>query len=183
LEDEQLLGQLQDHRASALERIMDLYSGYVYTVVRNRAGGVLPQEDLEEIASDVFLALWQNPERVPEGKLCAWLGALARNKTIDRLRRQNPALPLDEDVIVLDDSAWLALREKERAELVRQAVGQLSEQDRQIFLRYYDLCQSTERIAWALGLSQSTVKVRLHRGRKKLKAYLNKRGFTYGDEV
>lgn len=183
MEEARLLGRLRERRADALERAMERYGGYVYTVARNRAAGMLPQEDLEEIASDVFLALWQAPERVPAGKLRPWLGALARNKTVDRLRRLDPALPLEEDTLCLDDAAWSSLEAKERARLARQAVDQLCELDRQIFIRYYDLCQSTGQIAQALDLSRSVVKVRLHRGRKQLKAYLEQRGFTHGDEI
>ncbi len=95
MEEERLLTALRAGSADALEEIIRRCGAYVYTVVRNRAGGQLPEEDLEEISSDVFLALWQHPDRVRAGRLRSWLGALARNKTVDRLRRLRPRVPLD----------------------------------------------------------------------------------------
>ncbi len=179
--EQALLRQLRARRPKAMEQALQQYSSYVYAVVRGRACGMLPPEDLEEITSDVFLALWEHPERVTPGRLRSWLGAAARNKTVDRLRRRSPDLPLEEDAIILDDTLWQAMAEQERTALVREALYTLCPQDRELFTRYYDLCQSTAQIADAMGLSQAAVKTRLHRGRKQLKNFFAERG--YSDET
>jgi RNA polymerase sigma-70 factor (ECF subfamily) len=183
MEQARLLRRIQAHDARALEEAMAQYSGYVYTVVRNRACGLLPPEDLEEVASDVFLALWEHPERVRPGSLQSWLGALARHKTIDRLRRVTPELPLEEDVLSLDGELWQSIAAQERTALVREALGTLSESDRELFLRYYDLCESVAAIAAQMHLSQANVKTRLYRGRKQLKNFLTERGLTDENEI
>lgn len=85
------------------------------------------EEDMEGITSDVFWTLWQNPERVQNGRPRAWLGMLARNKTIDRLRRLHHAIPLEGDTISMNDTAWELLKERERSRVLREAVEQLSE--------------------------------------------------------
>ena len=70
-----------------------------------------------------------------------------------------------------------ALEQTERAELVRALLDQLSPQDRAIFLRHYYYGQTAAEIGGALAMNPSTVKVRLHRGREKLKELLLERGY------
>lgn len=183
MEEDTLLAALRAGSADALRLAISRCGAYVYTVVRNRACGQLAQEDLEEIASDVFIELWQHPERVRPGCLQSWLGVLARNKTIDRLRRRSPQIPLDEDLVDPGGALWQTMAAQERAVLVRQALDSLSQLDREIFLRYYDLCESTAAIAEQTGLSRPAVKTRLHRGRQQLKAFLSERGLNDEDEL
>ena len=57
----------------------------------------------------------------------------------------------------------------------------LGEPDREIFQRHYFLYQKTADIARALGLKDATVRVKLARGRKRLKDYLEERGFGCED--
>ncbi len=178
MEEAELLEALRRGSTDALEQIIARYGAYVFTVVRNRACGQLTQEDLEEIVSDVFVALWQRPDCVRTDCLKSWLGALARNKAVDRLRRITPLLPLDEDFLSLNSPLWETLAQQERAALVHASLKSLGEPDREIFLRYYDLCESTAEIARRTGLSVAAVKARLCRGRQKLKQFLTERGLS-----
>lgn len=45
-----------------------------------------------------FFALWQSCRTVKAGSIRAWLGSVARNKTVDRLRRARMDMPLDEEL-------------------------------------------------------------------------------------
>ena len=92
LDEKELLRQLQKQRAGALEQAIAQYGAYVLAIIRNRSRGVLTPEDHEEIASDVFFALWNGAARIERGQLRPWLGAVARNRTAEAMR----ALP-DED--------------------------------------------------------------------------------------
>ena len=82
----------------ALNQAIDAYTPYLTTVVWHTVGPTASAEDVEEIISDVFLALWSHRANLcPELGLKSWLAAAARNKAIDRLRAAPPAhLPLDE---------------------------------------------------------------------------------------
>ena len=57
--------------------------------------------DLEEVCADAFFTLWTNAGQVAEGKGKAYLGAVARNKARERLRRVGRDLPLEGDVLEL----------------------------------------------------------------------------------
>lgn len=156
---------------------MKRYTPYVVAVV----GGILPgrTQDIEETASDVFFALYQNCERVDPARLKAYLGAAARNMALNRRRSLRPTEPLEEDMILLSDQSLET--ETERAELdqaVRRAVLGMEQPDREIFLRHYYSCQTVAQIAAALEMGESAVKSRLKRGREKLKHTLIEGGFA-----
>ena len=164
MDDRQLLRQLQEQRAGALEAALAQYGAYVLAVIRNRSRGVLTLEDHEEIASDVFLALWRGAKNITRGQLRPWLGAVARKQTAEAMRKKNVYLPLEDDALITLDRLWEQMVEKERCEALAQALAALPEEDREIFYRFYDLSQTTAQIAQALGLNASTVRSRLLRG-------------------
>ena len=69
MDDRQLLRQLQKKSRGALEAAIAQYGAYVLAIIRNRSRGVLTPEDHEEIASDVFFALWNGAARIERGQL------------------------------------------------------------------------------------------------------------------
>lgn len=176
MDDRQLLRQLQEQRAGALEAALAQYGAYVLAVIRNRSRGVLTPEDHEEIASDVFLALWRGAKNITRGQLRPWLGAVARKQTAEAMRKKNVYLPLEDDALITLDRLWEQMVEKER-------FAALPEEDREIFYRFYDLSQTTAQIAQALGLNASTVRSRLLRGREALRKTLTKGGLFCEDDV
>ena len=178
-----MLRRLRRRDPAALEAAMAQYGAYVMTVIRNRSRGVLTPEDHEELASDVFLALWQNAPQVTPGYVRPWLGAVARNRTVDALRRRNITLPLEDVEADEIDGVWQDLCEKQRREQLRRALKTLPEVDREIFYRFYDLSQTTTQIAEAMQLNASTVRSRLKRGRETLRAQLCKGGCAYEDQL
>ena len=164
----------------ALEELMDRDMGFACGL----AGSVLRgrPRDAEEVVSDAFLALWEHAGQVEPGKLRPWLGRVVRNKALNRLRALGGELPLEEDWLALEPDRRPgpaeAVEQAERAELIRALLNGLSPQDRAIFLRHYYYGQTAADIGAALAMPPSTVKVRLHRGRKKLKELLMERGYS-----
>lgn len=167
-----LLKQIARRDEAALERAIGQYSAYVYTVVHNRSRGLLPAEDEEEICSDVFLALWDHAAEIFPPTLKSWLGSVARNRCVDALRKRQLSVPLDESLSIDMNEPFSTLSDFERSICVRQALESLSAQDREIFYRFYDLCQTTNEIAAAMSLNPATVRTRLKRGREILRRQL-----------
>ena len=171
-ETKRLLRQIVRRDETALERAIGQYSAYVYTVVHNRSRDLLPAEDEEEICSDVFLALWDHAAEIFPPTLKSWLGSVARNRCVDALRKRQLSAPLDESLSIDMDESFSTLSDFERRICVRQALESLSAQDREIFYRFYDLCQTTNEIAAAMSLNPATVRTRLKRGREALRRQL-----------
>lgn len=179
MDEQQLLSRLRRGDEQALSAAIAQFSAYVVTVIHNRSRGLLPPEDEDELASSVFFALWQSCRTVKAGCIRAWLGSVARNKTVDRLRKARMDVPLDEEMAGTDDFLLEETVKKEQARQLREAVALLSELDREILRRFYDLCQSAPEIAGALGLTPAAVRMRLVRSREAVRNVLCKGGFVY----
>ncbi len=171
------LRALKDGDKQALEWFIDRYTGYVSTVVNNIIGAYRPREDIEELVSDSFVALWQNAERVRGTGVKSYLSGIARNKAIDFLRSGGETeLPLEEDALELSVPGPETEAEKsEERMLVRMAVLDMAHPGREIFLRHYFLFQSVADISDAMGIPTNTVKTHLRRGREKLKRVLERK--------
>ena len=61
-DDKTILRRLKRGDAAALEAAVRQYSGYVTAVIGNQLGPCAAAEDIEELASDVFVALWRAPQ-------------------------------------------------------------------------------------------------------------------------
>lgn len=165
------LKELRAGSEDALCYFIHKYMPYVSTVIFNVIGTSMSAPDIEEVASDVFLALWQNAEKVHSVK--GFLGTVARNKAKNKLRQLGQELPLEEDMLIIDElTPERCAEKKELAEAVKKAVNRLPQPDREIFLRFYYYFQTLEEIAAEMELNISTVKTKLRRGREKLKASL-----------
>ena len=155
----------------ALNQAIDAYTPYLTTVVWHTIGPTASAEDVEEIISDVFLALWSHRTNLsPELGLKSWLAAAARNKAID--------LPLDEAAGTGSVTPEEDLEQRMFAAALRQAVEDLPPPDGQLVFRYYYEEEKLKDIAKDLGLSVPAAKSRLLRARRKLKEVLTRGGLA-----
>lgn len=171
-----LMERLRQQDQDALDQLTTRYRSYVCTILSNMLQGTGSYADVEELCSDVFMALWQHAQEVEDGKIKPWLGTVARNRAKSWLRARRE-LPMDIDEIELPDDSPGLEDEVIRAELaaaVRKAVDSLKPKDRGIFLRYYFYLQPVEEIAAALHMAPVSVRSRLSRGREVLRKKLEK---------
>lgn len=177
--DKKLLAALRVQDPHGLESAINRYSPYVAGVIRKVLGGFGTQEDLEELASDVFVALWQSAGTLREDSdLKLWLGVVARNRALKHLRGLRLELPLEEEFLPGEEGPPTRFWERqEETQMVREAVSRLEPTDRDIFLRHYFWRQGVRQIAQELNMNESSVKSRLKRGREKLRAILKKEDF------
>ena len=96
------LKELQRGSQQALAWFIDKYTPYVSTIIYNIIGGDMSTADIEEVASDVFFALWNNAGKVRSSSVKAYLGSIARNMAKNKYRERGNALPLDEDILIVD---------------------------------------------------------------------------------
>lgn len=159
--------------SDALEWFIHKYTPYVTSVVYNIIGQSMDPSDIEEVVSDVFVALWQNAEKVYSPK--GFLGTTARNKAKNKAREMKLTLPLEEDILVIDQlDPETRLEKRELSAAVKQAVLEMSQPEKEIFLRFYYYYQTLEEISEDMKLPLSTVKTKLRRGRLKLKQTLTR---------
>ena len=176
------LALLKKGNEEALEWFIDKYSAYVGTVVSNILQGSMSHEDVEEVTSDVFMTLWQSAENLYPLNLKGYLSRVARSLSMQKLREKASELPLDDDILILDDdSEFDRLAREDQDEMVRKAVYAMPQPDKEIFLRFYYYCQSVSLIADQMQMNPSTVKTKLKRGRERLRVILSKK--MKGDDL
>ena len=83
---DRLVEKLKKHNENALGQIIEQQSGFVASVVYNTANGSLSKEDIEEVTADVFVTLWNNADKVQEGKLRGYLCVIAKTRTLNKIK-------------------------------------------------------------------------------------------------
>ena len=178
--EKQLIKELARGELSALETLIRRYTPYVSSVIARILRG--RQADVEELTADVFLAAWENRDRLRPGKVKSYLGAIARNRAFNLLRADRQSLPLEDDVLLLEtDGPEKELDRRETVRIIDQALSQLDRPQRELFVRHYYYGQTVREAALAMGVNLSTAKTWLSRGRETLKTILKKEG--YGHEA
>lgn len=162
--DKELLGQLKHAPDDVLAVLIERYAPLAAAI----AGRILPgrQSDIEEIAADTLIKLWQSGGSLTAETLRGFVITTARNLAIDRwrqLRRQAEVPLFDGDA---EDSAFL--EQDMLGRVLADYIRTLSPPDGEIFLRHYLLLETASEIGTRYGLTESAVRARLHRIRKVL---------------
>ena len=142
--------------------------------------------DAEECENDTWLAAWNSMPTNRPARLAPYLGRITRNLALDRFDRAaaqkrgsgQTCAPLDElaECVAAPGSVEDSFDAAETGRLISAFLRTLPEETRSIFLRRYWYCDATADIAARYGLTESKVRVTLHRTRGKLAAYLQERG-------
>lgn len=177
--EEKLVKRLQQKNVKAFEYLVKNYTGYVSTIVYNIIGSSMTVQDVEEVTTDTFLAIWENSEKLKENALRGYIGSVARNKAKNKLRKCNVAENIEDFIVECDTSIDDIIDDREISDVIRQAINSLDTEERNIFLRYYYYYQKVNEIAEEMCINSSTVKTKLFRGRTKIKQFLYERGFSY----
>lgn len=180
--ESRLIQQLQNKNQKALEKLIDKYSAYAGTIIRNISRNILTEEDVEEITADVFISIWNNTDKLISGKLQPYIASIARNKAKSRLRQYHETVSLEDTIPISKDSLEEKIDNNILKEVLAELLESLSEKDYEIMVRYYYYYQTISEIADVLDMSDSAIKVRLHRGRKKLQQLFIERGYSYDTE-
>ncbi|MCX7016978.1 MAG: sigma-70 family RNA polymerase sigma factor [Candidatus Sumerlaeota bacterium] len=153
--------------------IVSKYQGLVCSVTYSITGSV---EQSEDLAQEAFLAAWQHLGELREiAKLPAWLCGIARNlaKSALRRRRRDPlhhAAPVEDIQAAPQQDIAESLSRAEREALLWRTLEAIPEEYREPLILFHREEQSVRAVAEALGITEDAAKQRLSRGRKMLKA-------------
>jgi RNA polymerase sigma-70 factor (ECF subfamily) len=143
---------------------------YIMSMIRDSA-------EAEDLTQETFLRAYQRRDSLrDEGAQTAWLYRIATHVCLDRLRQYARRAPresgtdLDEVEVAEPDAPSLqqTLERDEMSECVQGYLNRLSNSYRAAIL-LHDMHELTAaEIAQLLGESLATIKIRLHRARRKL---------------
>ncbi len=181
MEDCTIIKRLKQNKEKALETLMTRYTSYVVSIIVRIGGHLLSVQDVEEIASDVFYAVWKRRENLIEAdSLKPYIAQIARNMTKTRMSQTRQEEPLDDDVLVLvsgDINEQLA--QKEQLQFLRETISRFNYPDKDILLAYYFWNYKLADIAKQFELPLSTIKSKLYRGRSELVKRFEEGGYHY----
>ena len=162
--DRELVQKARDGDRAAFATLLDRHESAVRAVARRLLGG----NDAEDVVQEAFLQGYLGLDRLRDpARFGAWLTAIGVNLARMQLRARR-TVPLGEAA-----AEELPGEQLEIVELVRSAVAVLPERERQAVLLYYVEGLSSPEVASALGEPPGTVRVRLHRARRRLRERLS----------
>ena len=133
----------------------------------------LSYEDKEEILTDTFFVLWKNQNN-DITHLEAYLAGIARNLVKEKFKKNNITYNLDDyqNVFSYYDNIEIFSEKREKINNLKIGYKALNETEFKIITMFYYYSKSIKDIANELNFSESNVKTKLFRIRKKLKKYL-----------
>lgn len=140
--------------------IFDRYSRVVYSVALRVLRDPAAAED---VLQDIFMQIWRKPESFvsTRGSLGGWLAVVARNRSIDSLRRRKPSDSVEDIVLA---SPFNLAEDSERTVMMERARGVITglpaEQRKVIEMAFFDGLTHSE-IAELTGDPLGTVKTRI----------------------
>jgi RNA polymerase sigma-70 factor (ECF subfamily) len=184
-EDIKLMLALKAGDKTAFDRLLDIHEKHVINYIYRFTGS---RADAEDLAQETFLKVYNAAASYyPASKFTTWLYRIASNVSLDYLRKMKHARktgsidePLEGETggiekQVADEkqqSADLALEDREQSERVNRALKTLPENQRSaIILKIYEDRPYVE-IASIIGVSVPSVESLLFRARHALKARL-----------
>jgi RNA polymerase sigma factor (sigma-70 family) len=129
------------------------------------------EEDARDVVQSAFEKMWRNRENVDTEKSKSYLFTIAYNQMIDHIRKVK-RIKLKEDFA--EETRITEQPQSQLKKILEEALGRLNETQRSlVMLKDYE-GYSYEEIGQITGLSESQVKVYLHRARIQLKNFLVK---------
>lgn len=146
--------------------------------------------DVDDVVQESYLRVWRVRAEGPIRSARAFLFTVARRLAIDGTRRHT-ASPIEaiEDLArlpVVDEAADVAgeAEQRERVAILSEAVSELPQRCREVFLLHKIQGYSRRETAERLGLAEKTVEVQTARAMDRCGDYLRRRGVTglFSDE-
>ena len=181
-DQENIIARARRGDADAFEQLVVAYRDQVFRLALRMCGN---EADADEVAQEAFLSAWKAlPNFRGDSRFSTWLYQLTSHAAIDLMRREKRQIAAEDITEVsTPDPGPSPQQQAERSETrqaVRDAMGQLSPEYRQIVVLRFLQELSYEEIGAVLKLPPGTVKSRLNRAKSQLKDILSKSGNLFG---
>ncbi len=178
LDEKSIVEQVVQGDRDKYRLLVDRYSPMVFHIVRNF---VNDEQTVEELAQQIFVKTYEKLSSFNyKSKFSSWLYMIAKNHCRDYvkdIRRENkPFSEMEthelEAQMPQSESADRPAMEEEWSRLLNEALQHIKQEHAEAFLMKYRNDMSYKAMSERLGTSVSALKVRVHRARKELKAFI-----------
>jgi RNA polymerase sigma-70 factor, ECF subfamily len=171
-----LIEEIRDGKTDRFRILIDRYSPMVFHIVR---GFERDEEEVRELAQQIFVKVFEKLNSFQnDSRFSSWLYSISMNHCRDyakNIRRSNSRFSELEDgfldsFLAESSNPQKELEQKQAADNLIRGIKKLKEEYSEPLLMKYRDGMSYEVISGRLGVSESALKVRVHRAREELKS-------------
>lgn len=172
LDDKKMISAIIKRDEQMLAFVIQKYSKLLWKITASILLNVSSVQEVEECVADVFIFLWQYPEKYnpDRAKLSSWLSMIARSKAVDRYRSliKNKEISMEEIIVESLGYAEVKTSDEDKEELLSY-IAELDEKEKELIVRRYYYEQKPAEIALALDIPKKQIENRLYYAKQKLK--------------
>lgn len=178
--DELLIQKIAERDSAALEQLYDRYERQVYSFIFRIVKDTMAAE---EVVQELFIRVWNSAGRLltdeSAGKISSWMFTIARNLSVDWLRKQGrkPLEAREEGALEREAAPQTTEQEVEHkllGEQMKEALGELNEDQKQVVELIYFMGYTQQEVSQnhdiPLGTVKSRVRLALSQLRKKFES-------------
>ena len=180
--DEEYLVGLLNRDEEVLGKLMDTYTKLLWTVGSKYLNHQLNMttQDIEELVSDVFIRLWNNPKGFDpsKGTLKTYLCMMTRGMALNKMKQQSKNITVE-----LEDNITATLTSEESKldwSVFYDAVMTLEEPMREIIIKRYFYEMKPKEIQEKTGYDSKLIDNKLYQGKKQLQKQFQELGGELG---
>ena len=172
LNDKKMISAIIKRDEQMLAFVIQKYSKLLWKITASILLNVSSVQEVEECVADVFIFLWQYPEKYnpDRAKLSSWLSMIARSKAVDRYRSliKNKEISMEEIIVESLGYAEVKTSDEDKEELLFY-IAELDEKEKELIVMRYYYEQKPAEIALALDIPKKQIENRLYYAKQKLK--------------
>ncbi len=178
MSEQDIVQAISNKQQSALNYVLDMYGNLIKSVINKHMRQLQMYQD--ECFNDVLLAIWDNIQKYDAEKssLKNWIAGIARYKSLSYVRKHINEIAnedIDKAYDIVDDKTELKILELEHSQDFEQLIGNLSNQDKELFRRLYLYEHDVETVSHDMSLSSEVIYNRVSRGKKRLRLFLGRK--------
>jgi len=133
-------------------------------------------ETTKDLTQETFIKAYENLNSYNENyEFKSWIAKIARNHTIDFIRKRKQTLSLDEiDAETISDNKEGIEEGRINRKIIEKALSHLNEEERTVIILKYKNGFSNTEIANTLEMPENRVNVKIFRAKEKMREFLNK---------
>lgn len=162
-----LVLRLQRRDEPAFRELVNRWEPRLYYYLRR----IIEDEDaVWDILQETWLSVFESIRKLKDPlRFPAWLYQISHNKAVSFLRKENKYTQMtDEQMAKYCENNTAISVVKEQAELVHELLGKLKLAHREVLTLYFLEGFSIKEMTQVIGVSEGTVKSRLHYAKNKL---------------
>lgn len=131
-----LIKRCQNRETEAFAPLMNLYKRQLFSYLIRRCGN---SETAEDLLQETLIKIWKNISKYQQReKFGSWIFSIAHTISIDYFRKQKVRSVVSSsenlDLISINDDPWREVERTEQKELLTDALSNLSELQKKVFL-------------------------------------------------